>query len=102
MKGFIFAFVLILVGCGGSANVGRDGDAIGGAGVDVKVDVHKYDGFTPAVPVAMPPPPVATVPTFAQYCSTPVGDCPMMVAMPINQSCQCNWGFGRVSWGISR
>lgn len=91
MKILISLIVLILVGCGGSASVGRDGDAKGGDGV--KVDVVVVDGTSPA-PL---PPPV----TYAQYCQTQWGTCQMSVAMLKGQSCSCYWANGSVSYGTT-
>ncbi|WP_210445990.1 hypothetical protein [Vibrio crassostreae] len=81
--------MLILVGCGGSASVGRDGDATGGDGVNV--DVVVVDGTSSV------PPPV----TYAQYCQTQWGTCQMSVAMLKGQSCTCYWANGSFSYGMT-
>lgn len=37
----------------------------------------------------------------ASFCVTPYGSCPLMVAMPPDQSCYCT-GFAGTAWGVSQ
>lgn len=89
MKTLLYLLPLIaLFGCAGDANVGRDGDAVGGSVFDVDVEV--YDGTSN---------PTFPQPQIASMCSTPQGSCRMNVAIYSGQSCYCQWMNGFVSYG---
>lgn len=94
----VICIALTLSGCvGGDANT-IDGDAKGGAGMDVEVYRSDNATYFEAGPGGSRQLRQRYRAMVASVCSTPYGSCAMSVAIPKGSSCYCPSFYGAV-WG---